>query len=174
MERPNSSSGIMRTKSDQLVETAEAVAAAMRSPTSGEATGGAESGGTLSRKSSRRSMLSASPGRAGGNSKNTHIRKSRSAQIKLDLDEVSSGAALSRASSASLGFSFSFTGFTVPPDEVSDFKPFSDDDTREFFFSSAFRTVIQEVEKQMCGPRATSMISFGVKDLDATWLIRMH
>ncbi|KAL6336152.1 hypothetical protein AAG906_011034 [Vitis piasezkii] len=129
MERPNSSSGIMRTKSDQLVETAEAVAAAMRSPTSGEATGGAESGGTLSRKSSRRSMMSASPGRAGGNSKNTHIRKSRSAQIKLDLDEVSSGAALSRASSASLGFSFSFTGFTVPPDEISDFKPFSDDDT---------------------------------------------
>ncbi|CBI39105.3 unnamed protein product, partial [Vitis vinifera] len=119
----------MRTKSDQLVETAEAVAAAMRSPTSGEATGGAESGGTLSRKSSRRSMMSASPGRAGGNSKNTHIRKSRSAQIKLDLDEVSSGAALSRASSASLGFSFSFTGFTVPPDEISDFKPFSDDDT---------------------------------------------
>ncbi|WJZ92567.1 hypothetical protein VitviT2T_011555 [Vitis vinifera] len=101
----------------------------MRSPTSGEATGGAESGGTLSRKSSRRSMMSASPGRAGGNSKNTHIRKSRSAQIKLDLDEVSSGAALSRASSASLGFSFSFTGFTVPPDEISDFKPFSDDDT---------------------------------------------
>ncbi|RVW23628.1 ABC transporter G family member 22 [Vitis vinifera] len=86
-------------------------------PDVGEATGGAESGGTLSRKSSRRSMMSASPGRAGGNSKNTHIRKSRSAQIKLDLDEVSSGAALSRASSASLGFSFSFTGFTVPPDE---------------------------------------------------------
>ncbi|KAJ9693829.1 hypothetical protein PVL29_009675 [Vitis rotundifolia] len=129
MERLNSSSGIMRTKSDQLVETAEAVAAAMRSPTSGEATGGAESVGTLSRKSSRRSMLAASPGRAGGNSKNTHIRKSRSAQMKLDLDEVSSGAALSRASSASLGFSFSFTGFTVPPDEISDSKPFSDDDT---------------------------------------------
>lgn len=136
MERPNSLSGIIRTKSDQLVETAAAVAAAMRSSTSSETTGGAtDSGGTLSRKSSRRNILAASPGRPGGNSKNTHIRKSRSAQLKLDLDEVSSGAALSRASSASLGFSFSFTGFTVPPDEIADSKPFSDDDTREFSFS---------------------------------------
>ena len=135
MERPNSSSGIMRTKSDQLVETA----AAMRSPTSSEATtGGGDSGGTISRKSSRRNMLAASPGRGGGNSKNTHIRKSRSAQMKLELDEVSSGAALSRASSASLGLSFSFTGFTVPPDEIADFKPFSDDDTREYFLFYAF------------------------------------
>ncbi|KAI5318780.1 hypothetical protein L3X38_038488 [Prunus dulcis] len=48
--------------------------------------------------------------------------------MKLELDEVSSGAALSRASSASLGFSFSFTGFTVPPDDIADSKPFSDDD----------------------------------------------
>ncbi|PQM35325.1 ABC transporter G family member 22 isoform X1 [Prunus yedoensis var. nudiflora] len=48
--------------------------------------------------------------------------------MKLDLDELSSGAALSRASSASLGFSFSFTGFTVPADDIADSKPFSDDD----------------------------------------------
>lgn len=58
--------------------------------------------------------------------------------MKLDLDEVSSGAALSRASSASLGLSFSFTGFTVPPDEIADFKPFSDDDTREYFLLLLF------------------------------------
>ncbi|KAI8562814.1 hypothetical protein RHMOL_Rhmol03G0064300 [Rhododendron molle] len=132
MEKSNSTSGLIRTKSDQLVET---VMAALKSPAaSSDASGGAETtgggSGTLSRKSSKRLMAAASPGRSGGGgstSKNTHIRKSRSAQMKLDVDEVCSGAALSRASSASLGFSFSFTGF-VPPDEVADMVPFSDDD----------------------------------------------
>ncbi|TXG58095.1 hypothetical protein EZV62_015924 [Acer yangbiense] len=128
MER-TSSTGLARTKSDQLVET---LAAAFKSPVSqGEATGTSDGSGTLSRKSSRRLMMSASPGRSG---KNTHIRKSRSAQLKVELDEVSSGAALSRASSASLGLSFSFTGFTVPADEISDSRPFSDEDICKFFF----------------------------------------
>ncbi|XP_034226563.1 ABC transporter G family member 22-like isoform X2 [Prunus dulcis] len=126
MEKLPSSSVLARTKSDQLVET---VAAAFKSPPLGEAiVGSADGSSTLSRKSSRR-MMGASPGRGSGSvGKNTHIRKSRSAQMKLELDEVSSGAALSRASSASLGFSFSFTGFTVPPDDIADSKPFSDDD----------------------------------------------
>ncbi|RYQ86114.1 hypothetical protein Ahy_B10g105790 isoform B [Arachis hypogaea] len=110
MENGNtSSSGIARTKSDQLLmmESATAANSIKSSPESG-------GGGNLSRKSSRRM---------------THIRKSRSAQMKIEVDEVSSGAALSRASSASLGLSFSFTGFTLPPDdEISDYKPFSDDD----------------------------------------------
>jgi hypothetical protein len=48
--------------------------------------------------------------------------------LKIDFDELGSGAALSRASSASLGLSFSFTGFTMPPDQIADTKPFSDDD----------------------------------------------
>ncbi|XP_022742221.1 ABC transporter G family member 22-like [Durio zibethinus] len=122
MEKPINSTTLARTKSDQLLET---VAAAFRSPTQSDQTPGtSDSGGTLSRKSSRRSVMGASPGR-------THIRKSRSAQMKLDLEELSSGAALSRASSASLGLSFSFTGFTVPPDEIADSKPFSDDDIPE-------------------------------------------
>ncbi|XP_008241114.1 PREDICTED: ABC transporter G family member 22 isoform X2 [Prunus mume] len=126
MEKLPNSSVLARTKSDQLVET---VAAAFKSPPPGEAiAGSADGSSTLSRKSSRR-VMGASPGRGSGSvGKNTHIRKSRSAQMKLDLDEVSSGAALSRASSASLGFSFSFTGFTVPPDDIADSKPFSDDD----------------------------------------------
>ncbi|KAF3442785.1 hypothetical protein FNV43_RR16702 [Rhamnella rubrinervis] len=129
MEKTNSSGGLARTKSDQLVET---VTAAFKSPTTStaETVGSADSGGTHSRKSSRQ-MMAGSPGRAGGAGKNTHIRKSRSAQMKLDLDDVSSGAALSRASSASLGFSFSFTGFTLPPDEIADSKPFSDEDIPE-------------------------------------------
>ncbi|XP_072078085.1 ABC transporter G family member 22 isoform X1 [Arachis hypogaea] len=131
MEKPNSTT-LARTKSDQLIES---MAAALKSPQSSDHSsgmpdsGGGGGSGTLSRKSSRRMMVAASPGRGGG--KNTHIRKSRSAQIsqmKFELDDLSSGAALSRASSASLGFSFSFTGFTMPPDEIADSKPFSDDD----------------------------------------------
>ncbi|XAR64816.1 hypothetical protein NMG60_11008668 [Bertholletia excelsa] len=130
--KENTSSGtstgsLWRTKSDQLVETVEA---AMKSPGEGTAgAAGADTGsGTLSRKSSRR-LTGASPGRSSNSSKNnTHIRKSRSAQMKLELEDLSSGAALSRASSASLGLSFSFTGFTMPPDDIADSKPFSDDD----------------------------------------------
>ncbi|KZV14677.1 ABC transporter G family member 22-like [Dorcoceras hygrometricum] len=136
MEKANSTVALMRTKSDQLVETMAAALASIKSPFSpGEATTAAavpEGGGNLSRKSSK-SFLAASPGRSGGGStgKNTHIRKSRSAQMKFELEDLSSGAALSRASSASLGFSFSFTGFTVPADEIDDLKPFSDDETPE-------------------------------------------
>ncbi|KAJ7975913.1 ABC transporter family protein [Quillaja saponaria] len=131
MEKANSISGLARTKSDQL---SEKVTSAFKSPpTSSETVVVGDGGGTLSRKLSSRRMMAASPGRGGsGSSRNTHIRKSRSAQImKLELDEVSSGAALSRASSASLGLSFSFTGFTMPPDEIADSKPFSDDDIPE-------------------------------------------
>lgn len=138
MEKINSASGLIRTKSDQLVETISAAMAAMKSPVSSEgAGGGPESGGTLSRKSSKGGLISASPGRGSSSSRhNTHIRKTRSAQMRFDLDDLSSGAALSRASSASLGFSFSFTGFTVPPDDIADSRPFSDeddDDSRKLF-----------------------------------------
>lgn len=115
--------GILRTKSDQLVES---MMAALKSPQSSDhSTNGVEGSGGLSRKSSRR-ITAASPGRGGG--KNTHIRKSMSAQMKIELDELSSGAALSRASSASLGLSFSFTGFTMHSDQIADSRPFSDDD----------------------------------------------
>ena len=129
MEKSHSSSGLVRTKSDQFLET---VAAAFKSSSSEAAGAAVESGGTLSRKSSRR-MMAASPGRTSSSSRNTHIRKSRSAQMKLDLDDVSSGAALSRASSASFGLSFSFTGFAMPPEDIDDSKPFSDDDIRKFY-----------------------------------------
>lgn len=138
MEKTNSSTtGLGRTKSDQFVET---LAAAFKSPVSSDPSAGAsDGGGNLSRKSSRRLMM-ASPGRGSG--RNTHIRKARSAQLKMELDEVSSGAALSRASSASLGLSFSFTGFAVPSDEIADSRPFSDDDIRKhsfyFYFLSLF------------------------------------
>ncbi|KAG2686780.1 hypothetical protein I3843_09G024200 [Carya illinoinensis] len=127
MEKTNSSV-LARAKSDQSV--VETVAASV------------DSGGTsLHRKSSRRMVPS--PGRSGsGSSKNPHIRKCRSAQMRIELDEVNSGAALSRASSASLGFSFSFTGFTMPPDEIADSKPFSDDDGSD-----------QDLEAGICKPK---------------------
>ncbi|KAL3535996.1 hypothetical protein ACH5RR_004457 [Cinchona calisaya] len=131
-QRTNNSTSLPRTRSEQLAET---LAAIMKSPThstsdvsaAAEINGGAVA--TLSRKSSKR-LANPSSGRSsgstsGGDNKNTHIRKWSSAQMKFDLDDVSSGAALSRASSASLGFSFSFAGFTMPPDDT---KPFSDDD----------------------------------------------
>ncbi|ONK68828.1 uncharacterized protein A4U43_C05F16440 [Asparagus officinalis] len=57
------------------------------------------------------------------------ITTARSAQLKVELEDVSSGAALSRASSASLGFSFSFTGFTAPPEDIiAALKGFSDEE----------------------------------------------
>nr|KJB14993.1 hypothetical protein B456_002G153900 [Gossypium raimondii] len=141
MEKSSNSTTLGRTKSDQLLET---LAAVFKSPTSQSdlAPGTSDSGGTLSRKSSRRLVVGASPARSsGGGSRNAHIRKARSAQMKLDLEELSSGAALSRASSASLGFSFSFTGFTVPPDEIADSKLFSDDDIPE------------DIEAGICRPK---------------------
>ncbi|KAJ6914498.1 hypothetical protein NC651_016691 [Populus alba x Populus x berolinensis] len=127
MERANTS--LARTKSEQLAETVEA---AFKSPMNSDGVSEGGSGGTLSGKSSKRLTTAASPGRttSGGN-KNIHIRKSRSAQMKFELEDVNSGAALSRASSASLGFSFSFTGFNMPPDEIADSMPFSDDDIPE-------------------------------------------
>nr|XP_043609676.1 ABC transporter G family member 22-like isoform X2 [Erigeron canadensis] len=124
MDKPNSNNTgtLWRTQSDQLPQLMSSEAA------SGGTT--ETTGGMHSRKSSRQMVL-ASPGRSGGSGKNTHIRKTRSAQMKFELDDVGSGAALSRASSASLGFSFSFTGFTMPPDEIADSRPFSDDDIPE-------------------------------------------
>ncbi|KAL9256350.1 ABC transporter G family member 22-like protein [Drosera capensis] len=68
---------------------------------------GVDHSGTLSTKSGGR----------------THVKKSRSTQLRNE-DDVSS-AALSRASSVSLGMSFSLTGFIMPTDDaVPDSKPF--------------------------------------------------
>ncbi|KAL5708953.1 ABC transporter G member 22 [Ranunculus cassubicifolius] len=117
MESP--STGLARTKSDQLE-------LAIRKSPSRSPLPDTEVGATsLSRKSSFGKRMP-SPGRS-----RTHIRKTRSAQLKLDLEELGAGATLSRASSASLGLSFSFTGFTVPPEDIADLHGFSDDDIVE-------------------------------------------
>ncbi|KAL8217057.1 hypothetical protein R6Q57_023894 [Mikania cordata] len=122
MEKSNSSSGL--TQYDQLPKILDGDA--IKSPLSSEV-----DGQTLSRKSSRNQVL-ASPGRSGNISgRNSYIKRGKSAQLKFEIDDViGSGAALSRASSASLGFSFSLAGFTIP-DEISDLSPFSEDDIPE-------------------------------------------
>ncbi|KAM0853000.1 hypothetical protein ACQ4PT_051372 [Festuca glaucescens] len=139
MERPmmdGGSGGIGRTRSEQLPPTAPASSAQSLSRTaSAETVLSTADVASLSRKSSFGKRSASGGSGAGGNSHGrSHIRKSRSAQLKLDMEDlVSSGAALSRASSASLGFSFTFTGFTPPPQHEfnmgsADLAPFSDDD----------------------------------------------
>ncbi|XP_042490907.1 ABC transporter G family member 22-like [Macadamia integrifolia] len=123
--------GLARAKSDQLMEIAMKKSPG-RTPSS-EAVVLESGSASLSRKSSfgKRFSTATSPGQSGGGSggnSRSHLRKSRSAQLKVELDEVNSGAALSRASSASLGLSFSFTGFTIPPEDIAEFKAFSDDE----------------------------------------------
>ncbi|KAI3822671.1 hypothetical protein L1987_10266 [Smallanthus sonchifolius] len=127
MEKPNSSTGLARTQSDQLTKISEGDT--MKSPISNEVTKEVDIQ-TLSRKSSRNQVL-ASPGRGGISGRTTHIKKGKSAQMKFEYDDVGSGAALSRASSAGLGFSFSLSGFTIQPDEIADLSPFSEDDIPE-------------------------------------------
>ncbi|KAK1429299.1 hypothetical protein QVD17_11505 [Tagetes erecta] len=127
MEKLNLSSGLCRTQSEQLPNTS--YGDTMKSPISSELTKEADVQ-TLSRKSSRNQVL-ASPGRGGNSGRNTHIKKGKSAQLKFEFDDVGSGAVLSRASSASLGFSFSLAGFTMQPDELADLTPFSEDDIPE-------------------------------------------
>ncbi|MQL86844.1 hypothetical protein Taro_019376 [Colocasia esculenta] len=116
---------IARAKSDQMEIANRSLS---RAPSADAVTMIESSGPSLTRKSSFGKWIpGSSPGRKGGH----HIRKSRSAQLKLDLEDVSGGAALSRASSASLGFSFSFTGFTAPPEDIiADLKAFSDDENQ--------------------------------------------
>lgn len=150
-DQKTNQTSLLRTRSDQLAET---MASIMKSPTHSSsetaAVGAAlENGGTGSRKSSKRLGVP-SPGRSGGSTgKNAHIRKWSSAQMKFDLDEVSSGAALSRASSASLGLSFSFTGFTMPPDDIADTKPFSDDEIQDLEAGTRTKKILTEPTLQI-------------------------
>lgn len=73
-------------------------------------------GPSLSRRSSfGKKLVGSSPGKKAA----YHVRRTMSGQIKVDAEEVGGGASLSRASSASLGFSFSFTGFTALPEDIA-------------------------------------------------------
>lgn len=147
-------SAIVRAKSEQLdlataaardslIRTASAETIPMSAPIamSGELMNG--NSGHHSRKPSfGKKFIGSSPGRKGGS---THIRKARSAQLKLDLEDVTSGAALSRASSASLGFSFSFTGFTAPPEDITgDHKGFSDEENVDPDSERSHKRIITE------------------------------
>uniref|UniRef100_A0A8R7UBC0 ABC transporter domain-containing protein n=1 Tax=Triticum urartu TaxID=4572 RepID=A0A8R7UBC0_TRIUA len=140
MERPmvdGNGGAIGRSKSDQLppAPASASTAQSLSRTASAETVLSTADVASLSRKSSFGKRSASGGSGAGGNSHGhgrSHIRKSRSAQLKLDMEDlVSSGAALSRASSASLGFSFTFTGFTPPPQDMmssAELAPFSDDD----------------------------------------------
>ncbi|CAN6285615.1 unnamed protein product [Urochloa humidicola] len=129
--------GIGRTKSEQLAPSQSSLSRTESVETVASSNADTTATPTASQPPSRkpsfaRRQRAASVGGAGASGGRSHIRKSRSAQLKLDVEDlVSSGAALSRASSASLGFSFSFTGFTPPPQYMhsADPAPFSDDDS---------------------------------------------
>lgn len=138
MENKSSSSGLMRTQSDQLAGT---ISATMKSPRV-SSDWGTEMEGSSRKSVSRGGGISASPG-ASGSTSSRHIRKTRSAQMKFDVDELNSGATLSRASSASMGFSF--TAFTVRPSDIADSRPFSDDegDIAEDIETGALKKKIQ-------------------------------
>lgn len=134
----SSASTIPRTKSEQLekVSTSQSISRTASAETilNVDVNGGPSFSG---KSSFGRKIMGTSPGKKAS----YHSRRSRSAQLKLDSEDVTSGAALSRASSASLGFSFSFTGFTAPPEDIiADLPTFSDDDNGNcsFPFSSVF------------------------------------
>ncbi|KAG6524715.1 hypothetical protein ZIOFF_014653 [Zingiber officinale] len=146
LKMDSSASTIPRTKSEQLekVSTSQSISRTASAETVLNADGG-NGGQSFSGKSSfGRKIMGTSPGKKAASH---HGRRSRSAQLKLDHSEdVTSGAALSRASSASLGFSFSFTGFTAPPEDIlADLPTFSDDDNaKDLEAGKARRKIISE------------------------------
>ncbi|CAN7135606.1 unnamed protein product [Brassica rapa subsp. narinosa] len=103
MGTSSSSSGLVKAKSETLSE-------ALKSSSLDFSNGGGSSHG---RKQHVRASSSPSQSGISNYRRNTHIRKAKT----LDLGRLTGGEALSRASSASLGLSFSFTGFAVPHEE---------------------------------------------------------
>lgn len=133
MDAARGGGGVGRAKSDHLAPSLSLSRTASAETVLGTAADAAKPVG-FGRK--RRSAS------VGGGNNNSHIRKSRSAQLKLDVEDlVSSGAALSRASSASLGFSFTFTGFTPPLQHMCSADPpsFSDDENRTYSTRQSIR-----------------------------------
>ncbi|KAJ4904593.1 ABC-2 type transporter family protein [Raphanus sativus] len=112
MEVGTSSSGLVKAKSETLSEALKS--SSLDFSSNG---GGSSHGRKHHVRASSSPSQSASSNNQGNKRRNTHIRKAKSAHPALDLSRLTGGAALSRASSASLGLSFSFTGFAVPHEE---------------------------------------------------------
>ncbi|WOK98489.1 ABC transporter G family member 22-like isoform X1 [Canna indica] len=127
LKMDSTATGISRAKSLDLPPT---VPQSLSPTTSAETMliADVNGGPSLSRKSSfGKKLVGSSPGKKGGGGH--HLRQTRSGNMKIDSEDLGGGASLSRASSASLGFSFSFTGFTaLPEDIVSDISCFSGDE----------------------------------------------
>lgn len=110
-ETSSSSSVLVKAKSETLAE-------ALKSSSLDFSNGGGSSHGSKQNVMARTSSSPSHGSSSRNNRRNTHIRKAKSAFPALDLGGLTGGAALSRASSASLGLSFSFTGFTLPHEEI--------------------------------------------------------
>ncbi|OAP02417.1 ABCG27 [Arabidopsis thaliana] len=123
MGTSSSSSGLVKAKSETLAE-------ALKSSSLDFSNGDGSSHGSKQHVRAR-TLSSPSYSSNSKNRWNTHIRKAKSAHPALDLAGLTGGAALSRASSASLGLSFSFTGFTVPHEEIIASERCSNDDILE-------------------------------------------
>ncbi|VVB05467.1 unnamed protein product [Arabis nemorensis] len=133
----SSSSGLVKAKSETLAE-------ALKSTSLDISNGDGSSHGS---KQNVMARTLSSPSHGSSNSKNrrnTHIRKAKSAHP--DLGRLTGGAALSRASSASLGLSFSFTGFTVPHEEIIASERCSNDDLLEDIEAATSSVVKFEAE----------------------------
>ncbi|XP_010503973.1 PREDICTED: ABC transporter G family member 27-like isoform X2 [Camelina sativa] len=107
----SSSSGLVKAKSETLAE-------ALKSSSLDFSNDDGSSHGSKQHVMMARTLSSSSHSSSSKYRRNTHIRKAKSAHPALDLAGLTGGAALSRASSASHGISFSFTGFTVPHEEI--------------------------------------------------------
>ncbi|XP_020880981.1 ABC transporter G family member 27 isoform X1 [Arabidopsis lyrata subsp. lyrata] len=123
MGTSSSSSGLVKAKSETLAEALKSTSLDFSN----------DDGSSHGNKQHVRAKTLSSPSHSGShkNRRNTHIRKAKSAHPALDLGSLTGGAALSRASSASLGLSFSFTGFTVPHEEIIASEQCSNDDILE-------------------------------------------
>ncbi|CAE6075969.1 unnamed protein product [Arabidopsis arenosa] len=123
MGTSSSSSGLVKAKSETLAEALKSTSLDFSN----------DDGSSHGNKQHVRAKTLSSPSHSGShkNRRNTHIRKAKSAHPALDLGSLTGGAALSRASSASLGLSFSFTGFTVPHEEIIASERCSNDDILE-------------------------------------------
>ncbi|WOG98235.1 hypothetical protein DCAR_0417576 [Daucus carota subsp. sativus] len=120
MDAKSSATGLRRTQSDQIVGI-EIMSVAMKSPSVlTDGVTGTEKGSK--KLISKGGGLSALPGGVGSNS-SRHTRRTRSAQMRFDADELSSSTPLSRASSASMGFSF-----TGPSNDIAHSRLLSDND----------------------------------------------
>lgn len=156
----SSSSGLVKAKSETLAE-------ALKSSSLDFSNGGGSSHGSKEDVMAR-TLSSPSHGSSSSNNRrNTHIRKAKSAHPALDLGRLTGGAALSRASSASLGLSFSFTGFTVPHEEIIASERCSNDDICKKTIKTQHQIEVLDVNFGVYWVLVLTILLVAVEDIEA-------